>query len=185
LERGLAQQQLVQLTYLSPKHGKEQFQFLPVALFYEQGVVYLRGERPEFSQPSTLRIDRVLDVLPIEDAGVKAALQARQALKSEIRLQILAFTQEAFEGFGLDENHGVYQETLRWVSQPELPDGEASYYEVVLQVREFFFLKQRLLLCGLPFRIFASEGFREELRATLESMRNYYQAPTEEVQRHG
>lgn len=186
LELAIARQQLMQLTYLSPKHGEESFQFLPVSLFYDQGVVYVRGERPEFSQPSTLRIDRVLKVSPTEDAEVRALLSARQHLKNEIKLHILAPTPAAFEGFGLSENQGVYQESLRWVGSPDLPNGEVPYYEVVLQVREFFFLKQRLLLCGLPFRIFSPEGFREELRQTLESMKRFYQSPqTEEGQNHG
>ena len=185
LEAAIEQQGLVQLTYLSPKYGEEQFQFLPVALFYDQGVVYLRGERPEFEHPSTLRVDRLVRVSAATDPVVRDHLLGRQALKTEVRLHILAPSPGAFDGFGLSENQGVYQEQLRWV-EPLTEDSETlPYYEVVLQVREFFFVKQRLLLCGLPFRIFGPERLRDDLRQTLESMRQFYQAPTGEDQNHG
>lgn len=177
LEHSAVAQQLIQLTYLSPQHGEKTFHFLPMSLFYERGVVYVRGERADFDHPSTLRVDRVLGIAPAEDDGLKTQLQLRQQDRTEVVIQVFVENPEQFVGFGLDENKGIYHESLRWVDRQALPVAEASYYEVILQIREFFFLKQTLLLCGLPFRIAAPSHLRDELRQTLEVMKQYYQTP--------
>ena len=181
LEQLVAEGQLARLTYHSPQHGEEQFQFLPVALYYDHGVLYVRGERPEYDHPSSLRVDRILAVQEVQDDDLKARLLERQQVKTELMVQVMAAQDSGFTGFGLGVNHGVYQESMHWVGHTALSPGDSPYFEVKLQVREFFYLKQRLLLCGLPFKIIGPESFRAELRKTLEAMRQFYQHPEDRL----
>ena len=172
-----AERQLSRLVYLSPKHGEETFTFLPMAIFYDRGVVYIRGERPEFDHPSCLRADRILRLSPLVDDSLKNQLLSRQQLRTELTVLVFVTERQAFNGFGLDENQGVYSESLRWVGSDELTDDEKPHYEVKLQVREFFFLKQKILWGGLPCRVLGADSFREDLQRTLMTMRQFYQKP--------
>jgi predicted DNA-binding transcriptional regulator YafY len=185
LEQSVSQQQLVRITYLSPKHGQEQFDFLPVSLFYEQGVVYVRGERPKFNHPSSLRVDRILAVTSAEDDALKQRLLERQSNKTELIIHVFPDEAEEFSGFGLGENKGVYQERIRRVEHGDLSNREMSgcppYCEVKLLVRECFYVKQKLLLSGVPLRIISPASFREDLRQTLETMRKFYQSPVQNL----
>jgi len=174
LEGWAAQGQLLWLAYLSPLKGPETFHFLPERLFYEQGVVYVRGERPEFAGPSTLRVDRLLGVQPVLEPELSASLYERKEQKTTVVLHLLTDNPASFGGFGLNENHGVYEETCHWV-----PDGKDAYYAVHLQVRDVFYLKQRLLACGLPFRVLAPQAFKEEMQATLQAMLAMYLPPND------
>ena len=60
-----------------------------------------------------------------------------------------------------------------------MPDGKDAYYAVHLQVRDVFYLKQRLLACGLPFRVLAPQAFKEEMQATLQAMLAMYLPPND------
>lgn len=169
LEAAIAECRLLELGYQSPVKGDESFLFLPERIFYDQGVVYVRGERPDFDGPSNLRVDRLTALTVSEQPALQAALMARRLEKTEVCVQVFAEHAEAFDGFDLDETLGVYAERCIW---QELP---VPCYEVRLQVRDRFYLKQRLLSCGYPFRVLAPLDFREEMRQTLASMRQYYQ----------
>ncbi len=170
LEQAILQSDLLAVTYCSPLKGEEVFLFLPESLFYRQGVVYVRGERPEHTESSSLRVDRMLAFVPVQDESLKQVLLARQRVKTEVVLQIYVDSPQHFQGFSLDPDQGVYQESRLWV------DASRPYYEVRLQVRDFFYLKQTLLMLGLPFAIMAPTEFRESVQGTLQKMLEYYQA---------
>lgn len=172
LEACVSEKKLLELTYLSPLRGKERFTFLPLSLFYEQGVLYVRGERPEFEEPSSLRIDRILEISAIYNAELSIALIDRGQQKVQVSLQILTNFPDRFEGLKLGENQGIFEETVTWIE-------EGSYYEIVLQVRDFFYLKQRLLACGFPFRIMTPSFFKEDVAQTLKTMLQFYQGNEE------
>ena len=169
LEQAILEESLLKVTYVSPLKGEEVFQFLPESLFYRQGVVYARGERPEYPDSSSLRVDRMLSLSPLEDDGLRAQLAARQQRKVEIVLKVMVNSPQAFQGFCLDPNQGVYQESRLWV------DGPHPYYEVRLLVRDFFYLKQTLLSLGLPFVVMAPEAFKQDMLATLRGVLDFYE----------
>lgn len=179
MEKWIAQGQLLWLAYLSPLKGAETFHFLPESIFYEQGVVYVRGERPECNGPSSLRVDRVLGMQPMVEPELNASLCERKKHQTTVLLHILAAGPSLFGGFGLNENHGVYEEDCQWVST-----NASVYCEVRLQVRDFFYLKQRLLACGLPFQVLAPASFRKEVQATLQAMLELYQPVKEDLYGH-
>lgn len=169
LERAILEESLLKVTYVSPLKGEEAFLFLPESLFYRQGVVYARGERPEYPDSSSLRVDRMLSLSPLEDDGVRVQLAARQQRKIEIALKVMVNSPQAFQGFCLDPNQGVYQESRLWV------DGPHPYYEVRLLVRDFFYLKQTLLSLGLPFVVMSPEAFKQDILATLRGVLDFYE----------
>ncbi|WP_373532439.1 helix-turn-helix transcriptional regulator [Vampirovibrio sp.] len=177
LERAMLEESLLEVTYVSPLKGEEVFQFLPESLFYRQGVVYVRGERPEYPDPSSLRVDRMLGLAPLSNDPLRAELVARQHKKTEVSLKVMVSSPQAFQGFCLDPNQGVYQESRLWV------DGSRPYYEVRLLVRDFFYLKQTLLSLGLPFVVMAPAFFKEDLLTTLRGMLDFYEA--KEGEDHG
>ena len=185
LEEAIQSQDLVQLIYLSPQQGEESFSFLPTALFYEHGLVYVRGERSDFTQPATLRADRIQQAAVLEDTELKTLLLSRQTLPTEITIRLFVPDPTEFSGFGLGENQGVYQETHCWQPESRSEDGksfQAAHLKISLRIRESFFLKQQLLACGYPFQVVSPEPFREEMRQTLKVMRSYYQASAHEKQ---
>jgi predicted DNA-binding transcriptional regulator YafY len=171
LERWVAADQLLWLTYQSPLKGQETFHFLPEFLYYEQGVVYVRGERPDFSGPSSLRVDRIVEIESISDAKLSAALCDRRTWKTEVLIRLDAFSSDAFQGFGLNEAHGVYEETLLWQEE-----AGRTGCQVRLMVRDFFYLRQRLLSCGFAFQVLAPVEFREDLISTLNVMKRLYES---------
>ncbi len=178
LEKHIAQQpKLLHLTYLSPLKGEEIFYFMPMGLFYEQGILYLRGERA-ISQnkiiSSYLRVDRIRDIQPVKNTSLLANLQTTSCSRISVTLHIQVNSPTLFQGFLLTENHGVYKEDCRWIPSLEKSKG---YYCVDLSVRDFFFLKQRLLSCGFPFHIISPADFRDEVITTLRSMLSRYQRP--------
>lgn len=169
LETWIAQGQLLWLGYRSPQHGQEAFHFLPTLLFYEQGVVYIRGERSDFNTPSNLRLDRILSLEAVEKPDVLEPLLERTTSKMEVVLHIMVDSPEGFLGLQLGEHQGVYEEISQW-------NEGAGCYEVTLQVRELFYVKQRLLACGLPFRILAPLEFKQDVTDTLQAMLGLYQS---------
>jgi predicted DNA-binding transcriptional regulator YafY len=172
LETAIAEEQILSLRYLSPMKGKEKLVFLPMAIFYEQGVVYIRGERPENDSSSSLRLDRILGIEVIKDTELLVALKARRQHTTAVTLHILAKAGERFDGLKLGENQGIYEERICY-------EERGGYYEVTLQARDFFYLKQRLLACGLPFRIVTPLPFKEDVTQTLQSMLAFYQGEEE------
>lgn len=185
LEQWIVDGQLLWMTYLSPAKGQEQFYFLPESLFYEQGVVYVRGERPEFPGPSRLRVDRVLNLQTVMQEELKNSLLARKSHMTEVVLRVMlpVAPQESvtFGGFRLSEYEDVYRETI---IQIDGPAGSFSY-EIQLDVRDVFYLKQRLLACGLPFRVLMPESFRMDMQETLQSMLAFYQTNGGHAHGHG
>ncbi|HEY9687155.1 MAG TPA: WYL domain-containing protein [Coleofasciculaceae cyanobacterium] len=171
LERWVVAEQLLLLTYQSPLKGQETFHFLPEFLYYEQGVVYVRGERPDFPEPSSLRLDRIVGMEGISDAELSDALRDRRAWKTEVLIRLDVFSADAFQGFELNEAHGVYEETLLWQEE-----ADRTGYQVRLMVRDFFYLRQRLLSCGFAFQVLSPVEFREELISTLSVMKRLYES---------
>jgi predicted DNA-binding transcriptional regulator YafY len=170
LEDAIEREDLLQLTYSSPMRGKEVLTFLPERLFYEQGVVYVRGERIGQPDPSNLRLERILGILPLQDEETRQALLRKREQTCWVHLQLrLAedFSAEDFQGFGLSENQGVYEEHIE-----ARKDEPVSL--VRLRVRETFYLKQRLLACEYPFQILEPSSLREDLQKTLEAMWRIY-----------
>lgn len=160
---------LLQLMYASPLRGRENFLFLAEGIFYEQGVVYIRGDRQGQTEPSNLRLERILSVSPVENEPIRQQLLAQRQQKQAVRIQIRVPDSISFEGFGLSSNQGVYEERLQW-------QEAQGTYEVCLEIRESFYLKQRLLACGYPFQVLEPLSLQSDLRATLEAMRRLYQS---------
>lgn len=183
LEQAIQQSRLLCITYLSPLKRESIFCFLPEQIFYEQGVMYVRGERPENQGASNLRIDRVKSVTPVssdihwshpDDQSLIKSLRERRCNRTQIILRILATASE-FSGFGLQTHHGVYEEEIREI----VNDDNQRCQEVRLKVRDWFYLKQRLLACGYPFQILTASDFKQEVQAALSSMLNFYQTEGE------
>lgn len=179
LEKALLEENLLEVTYASPMKGESVFTFLPESLFYRQGVVYVRGERLDYPGPSSLRVDRLLGVQEVQNDDLRAQLIDRQQVKAEVVLKVFVKSPQAFQGFALDPNQGVYQESRLWV------DGLNPYYEVRLLVRDFFYVKQTLLSLGLPFVIESPQAFDQEMRDTLKSMLKFYEAKGSAADGHG
>jgi predicted DNA-binding transcriptional regulator YafY len=179
LERAILEESLLEVTYASPLKGESVFTFLPESLFYRQGVVYVRGERLDYPGPSSLRVDRLLGVQTVQDDDLRAQLIDRQQIKMEIVLKVFVKSPQGFQGFALDPNQGVYQESRLWV------DGVEPHYEVRLQVRDFFYVKQTLLSLGLPFAIESPEVFRQDVRETLRTMLEFYKVKGSAADGHG
>jgi predicted DNA-binding transcriptional regulator YafY len=173
IEKWLPSEPLLNIHYLSPVKGKEQFLFLPEMLYYEQGVIYLRGDRADIKTPSSLRVDRIATLEALQDDAIRDQLQERRQHKTEVRLRLFLDTPDHWKGFSLKPQHGVYDESHHWRPHPERP-----YLESVLQVRDLFYLKQKLLSEGFPFQIITPVSFQEDMQATLVSMLQYYQAET-------
>ncbi|MEM0952346.1 MAG: hypothetical protein AAGI66_09445 [Cyanobacteria bacterium P01_H01_bin.74] len=165
-------QLLIDVEYNSPVKGKENFLFLPELLFYEEGALYVRGERPEFSFPSSLRVDRINTLSPTEDKKWLTVLSARQKELLVIEIQLFVPKKELFEGTGLKPQHGVYQETLHWVDHAE---PEQCHYRVTLTVRDFFYIKQFLLASPFLFKILQPDYFLVDLKTALETLSAYYE----------
>ena len=107
-------------------------------------------------------------------------LQKASEMRLTVRLHVQAKSRTLFNGFQLTENHGVFQEYCQWIP----PKGKVKgYCLVTLEVRDFFFLKQRLLSCGLPFQIIMPTDFRDEVVKTLNAMLHRYQRPSLEKER--
>lgn len=178
MEDWIHAQTLLNLTYRSPVKGVESFVFLPEAFLYEQGVLYLRGDRLGYAHPSSLRFDRLVHLEPVSpDASEYVAwrelLTQRRSMRETIRLQVFAPGDEAFDGLGLTQAHGV--DAIQWRPWPDAGSGSDSGYDVILQVRDVFYVKQRLLASGFRFRVLGPESFREDMRATLVAMQQRYQ----------
>lgn len=181
LEHWIEAEQLLWITYVSPLKGQEQFYFLPEAVYYEQGVVYVRGERPENPGPSSLRIERLLQMQPVTQEALWSTLKQRKAETTEVILHLRTQESMQFQGFGLDENHGVYEESC----QPIGHESSAFGYEVRLRVRDWFYLKQRLLASGLSFCVVTPDAFRQEMHSTLQAMLAFYKTKGDKSNGHG
>lgn len=167
LHEALHQGYLLQLTYASPLRGKEILIFLPERIFYEQGVVYVRGERTGQSDPSNLRLERILSIETLSNDHQQQTLLQKRTDKKWIHLQ-LTISENLFEGFGLSDNQGVYKEQIDWQENP-------PFCTVRVQVRETFYLKQKLLASEHPFQVVEPLAFREDLQKTLEAMSRLYE----------
>lgn len=179
IEKAILEDGLLEVSYASPLKGEEVFHFLPESVFYRQGVNYVRGEHPEHAEPSNLRLDRMLSIVPVEDEALRQAMLARQTVKTEIALKVFVETPQDFQGFSLDPNQGVYQENRLWV------DGERPHYEVRLQVRDTFYIKQTLLSLGLPFAVTGPSVFRESCVVSFRQMLAFYETKEEVGHGHG
>jgi predicted DNA-binding transcriptional regulator YafY len=169
LEAAVSKSILLEIQYRSPYKGIETFQFLPEKLFYEQGALYVRGERPDYPDPSNLREDRILELLCLETPEQVNTLKNRRQQYTSVVLHIQANGPQQFSGFNLETHQGVYQETLTWQKE-----GRDTYCKVHLVIRESFYLQQRLLSCGLPFHILEPTTLKEALIQTLTKMRHLY-----------
>lgn len=169
LESAILAETLLQVVYQSPLKGEERFLFLPESVFYREGVLYVRGERPEYPDASNLRLDRMISVAPWEDESLRKGLRFRQTLKTEVTLKVFVDFPQQFQGFSLDPDQGVYQETRLWV------DGPKPHYEVRLLIRESFYLQQTLLSLDVPFTVVSPAGFRAGFTSVLRNMLAFYQ----------
>lgn len=166
LEQGISASQLLKITYQSPVHGEEAFAFLPTGLLSEQGVLYLRGYRPGYEGPSSLRLDRLQACEALKDKVLSQQLLAQSAQRVFVRLQVLTESPADFEGFGLTEAHGIEDEAVEWIG---------SGHEVRLQAADLFYLRQRVLACPWPVQVGTPGKFREELSDTLKAMQALYE----------
>jgi hypothetical protein len=114
-------------------------------------------------------VDRILSLQAVDDLALSSSLQARTSVRTDVVLQLVSGVPGAFAGLQLDEHRGVYEERLSWME-------DKGCYDVRLQVRDLFYVKQRLLSCGLPFRILAPVEFRQDVADTLEAMLRFYQS---------
>lgn len=176
LERVVGEASLFLVRYCSPRQGEENFIFLPELLYYEQGVLYVRGDRADLPSPSSLRVDRIIALSPLEDETVQAAIRERRLHTIEVRLRLFVSEPDRWPGLGLDERHGVYGESRRQIGWR----NNQPFVETALQVRDFFYLQQRLLAGGYAFQILSPDFFRKDVRKTLETMFRFYAEPLQD-----
>ncbi|HEY9745400.1 MAG TPA: WYL domain-containing protein [Oculatellaceae cyanobacterium] len=167
LEKAVETSSLLEIGYASPTKGQEKLIFLPETLFYEKGVVYLRGDRLGQTAPSNLRLEKILSIRVLSDETVRQKLLAQREQKTLVKLRLSLAPEKHFDGFGLSENQGVYTEQVTW-------DENRQTCDIHLQIRETFYLKQQLLACEHTIEVLEPESLREELRATLETMQRLY-----------
>jgi len=172
LEDAIANDTLLRVTYASPKKGLKGILFLPECIFYEQGVVYIRGERSDNPYPSNLRLERILHCDVYEAPRVQEQLKLQRAQYQEVRLRIVCDPQDNFETFPLQSHHGVSYIAATWHVDP---NTQQRIGEMTLHIRETFYLEQCILSAGVPVEIITPDGLRERLKGKLRGMRLLYQ----------
>jgi WYL domain len=183
LEAGLPHETLFQLQYHSPVQGDEHFFFIPEMLYYEQGVMYVRGDRENNAGSSSLRVDRILALETIDNEALRTKIREGRSPRVEVQIRIFTPDPMAWTGLDLRPRHGVYDEMLMPCDVESVRESNdatgvsaLSYIDTVLQVRDFFYLKQRLLACGYPFQVLSPAAFRDDVQATLHAMLRFYPA---------
>ncbi len=165
LEGWIREGALLELAYRSVSKGLSRFRFLPEALVYEQGLLYVRGDRPEYPDPSLLRLDRIQEVKRVHQPELRAQLSERRQSPPLVKIRLLGAS---------DADSLRLEETGFRLEQAE---PRAAGVDLHLKGRDLFSLKQRLLSCGLPFQVLAPQAFRQEMQTELETMLAYYQNP--------
>jgi predicted DNA-binding transcriptional regulator YafY len=169
LEAGVKTEALFQLHYRSPLQGEETFEFMPEMLYYEQGVPYVRGDRPDKNLPSSLRIDRIVTLRPIVSDETRIALIHRRQHKTRVHLRLFVPQPALWMGLGLEPQHGVYQENKLGICT-----AGRAFVELELLVRDFFYLKQRLLASRYQVQILSPQHLKEDLQQTLQQVLAHY-----------
>lgn len=186
LEAGLADETLFQLQYHSPVQGDEHFFFIPEMLYYEQGVMYVRGDRENNVGSSSLRVDRILALETIDNEVLRSKIRQERSPRVDVQIRIFTPDPIAWTGLDLRPRHGVYAEALlpNRVTADYASNDSAKevcesaspvlFVDSVFQVRDFFYLKQRLLACGYPFQVLSPASFRDDVQTTLQAMLRFY-----------
>ena len=171
LEQGVRDELLFKVNYRSPLQGNVLFEFIPETLYYEHGVAYVRGERADKNLPSSLRIDKILSLDLICDEPLRRLLLLRRDQKIKVHLRVLLPNEDPWPGFGLEAHHGVYQETRLKI---ENRDGKTCV-DVELLVRDFFYLKQKLLSSRVALEVVSPMSLKLEFEKTLQAMLSRYE----------
>jgi hypothetical protein len=165
---------LLIMAYESPLKGREVFHFLPELLFYEQGVLYIRGEREEFDLTSNLRVDRIADLKVVKQVKLLRTLQDRKKELTQVEIQLFCLKKENHSHTALRAEHGVYHESSEWINT-----ADEGYYHINLAVRDFFYLKQFLLSTPYVYKIVRPTFFLADLQMSLETVKAYYEKSSE------
>ncbi len=170
---------LLRVAYVSPVKNKEKFYFLPKRLVCEDGAIFLEGVQKNRSELVELRLDRIEEAIPILEPTPRELrvmdLLERQWLDANVEVRIrfcldsLAFKTSALKQKALTLMINVEE---GW---KELSPNE---WEVRFQTNNFFRLKQKLLSCGLTFKVMEPLAFRREMQETLFQLHQLYKDQT-------
>ena len=155
------EQQLVYVHYVSPVHERIGFHFLPNKLFQWEGAFYLLGQNEEKEKNCMLRVDKISEVIPVQNPGLKQCLLEQRAQTHVYIIRLLHCRLEDYEP--LEEIEEVLLDT-------EFP----QHLLLKIITDNEFLLKQKLLCCGYQFQILYPFAFKETIQQTLEAMRHLY-----------
>lgn len=167
---------LLRVTYVSPVKRKEKFYFLPKRLVCEEGAIFLEGGQSSRQELVELRLDRIEEAIPIEaltprelrllDRLERQWLDANVAVRIRFCVDTMAFNTSTLKQKALTLMLNVEE---RW---EELSSNE---WEVCFTTNNFFRLRQKLLSCGLPFKVMEPLAFHHEMQETLSQLHQLYQ----------
>lgn len=156
LHAALQRDDLLFLHYQSPVNGLERFYFLPDDLFYKRGVMYLSGARLGMNRLLMLRVDRIERFECTEQPALYAQMTRLRRQKTLVRLLF----------YGKNPLEPCEQAALGGHVRLR-DDVSPPGWEVTLETRELFTLRQVLLQLGRPFCILEPDAFRASLHQTL------------------
>ncbi len=162
LGEAVQDRRLLFVTYQSPAKGSESFYFLPEALMYQGGVLYLNGSRLGRENLVMLRVERIESFEITEQPDLYEQLEKIQSGRIHVVVRLYAASALPVEILGPGEQ-------VRRVGHADPP-----YMEITLETRDLFLLKQKLLELGLPFDVVEPESFRADVLQTLLAMNRLY-----------
>jgi hypothetical protein len=173
LEQNIPADKLFLLHYRSPLSGEAEFYFLPEMLYYDQGVLFVHGERSDRLTSSSFRLDWVISLRLVEHPALREELRQRRSRHVTVQLRLYVSNPAIWNGLNLDVRHGIYAETF----EKKHSSGQI-HIDIELQVRDFLHLKQKLLSSTSGFQVLQGEGFRQDLYDTLQRMDKLYRTST-------
>ncbi|MBX2860447.1 MAG: WYL domain-containing protein [Vampirovibrio sp.] len=166
LSQAVSEHKLLQITYESPVKGDTQFYFLPEALCYEKGMLYVQGNQENRPDRVLLRVDRILDWQETNRPDITEPLLHAQTRREDVVVKFFQITLHDFLGLDLGEHLVDYS--------PTQDANREESIEAVFKTNDFFGLKQKILESATPFEVQKPSAFREEMELTLVEMKKLY-----------
>lgn len=158
LEVAIENEELIEIIYQSPLHGKRLQLCVPVQLSYQGGVLYVHAYVHGRNEPSMFRLDRISTVRDSLQKGVREQILIRKQTSVQVVIRFLTAHVDDLSGCDWADNKC-------WVD-----DGASSGVEVTVETQDFFWLRQRIMELGIPFMILSPDLFRQELIQSLSQL---------------
>jgi len=153
-------QTLLFVTYKSLVKGQDHFYFLPEAIRYDNGVMYINGSRLGYEQLFMLRVDKIVQLENADEPAIRAELTQMQSERLEVVVHFPEISPSQWIPFHMGET---------------LMTDTNGGIEVHFKTRDTFMLKQKLFETGYPFRVLAPQSLKAELLESLLATKKIYQ----------